>query len=80
MEIENIARQIELMSKLVDTRPLSNFFQDGGKRIPGHVLAAERKEIGLEEAKVLAREQIISNYHPAGSCMVAPSEKGWSCR
>jgi hypothetical protein len=38
--------------------------------------AISMKEIGLEGAKVLAREQIIGNYHPAGSCMVAPSEKG----
>jgi len=61
---------------MVDTRPLSKFFQDGGKSIPGHVLAGQKKEIKIEEAKVLAREQMTNKYHLAISCMMAPSEKG----
>jgi hypothetical protein len=77
IEIEIKACHVQLMSKLVDTLQFSYFPQDGEKRILGYVLAAERKEIGLEEAKVLAREQLIGNYHSAGSCMVAPSEKEW---
>lgn len=32
--------------------------------------------MGLEDAKRITREQMISNYHPAGSCMMAPREKG----
>lgn len=35
-----------------------------------------KEEVGLEEAKRAARENMISNYHPAGSCMMAPREKG----
>jgi choline dehydrogenase-like flavoprotein len=31
--------------------------------------------IRIEEGMVSARKQMISNYHPAGSCMVAPIEK-----
>lgn len=41
----------------------------------GHFLAAKRKVIRIEETKVLAMEQMISSYRPAGSCMMAPSPK-----
>jgi choline dehydrogenase-like flavoprotein len=74
MDIEILARHVQLLPRLLNTPPLSKFFTEGGWRIPSHAFTGE--EVGIEEAKKLVREQMISNYHPTGSCMMAPREKG----
>ncbi|KAE9375246.1 GMC oxidoreductase [Stipitochalara longipes BDJ] len=77
MDIEITARHVQLLTKLLSIPPFSKFFKQGGKRIPSHAFSEnEGKEISLEDAKKLTREQMISNYHPTGSCMMAPREKG----
>ncbi|PMD66231.1 uncharacterized protein K444DRAFT_518547 [Hyaloscypha bicolor E] len=77
MDLEIIARHIQLLSKLLSVEPLSEVFKEGGKRIPVHAFkTGGGKVIGLEEAKSITREQLMSNYHPMGSCMMALREKG----
>jgi len=68
------------MSKSIDIRPLSSFFQNGGKGYRGMFLqpssCSGRKEVGLEEAKVLAKGQIIGNNHPAARAWWLRLRKG----
>ena len=76
MDIEIIARHVQLLSKLLSIPSLAKFFKQGGNRIPSYAFSEEGKEMSLEEAKKIARAQMISNQHPSGSCMMAPMERG----
>jgi choline dehydrogenase-like flavoprotein len=77
MDLEIIARHIQLLSKLLSAEPLLEGFKETGKGIPAHAFTTGGgKVISLEEAKSITREQLISNYHPMGSFMIAPREKG----
>ena len=56
MDAEILARHIQLVSRLLNTPPLSKFFKEGGKRIPTHACPGMEKEIGIEEAKKVVRD------------------------
>jgi choline dehydrogenase-like flavoprotein len=77
MDVEMIARHIQLLSKLLSVESLPEGFKGAGMRIPAHAFTnSGGKVISLEEAKSITREQLISNYHPMGCCMMALREKG----
>jgi choline dehydrogenase-like flavoprotein len=77
MDLEIIARYIQLLSTLLSVESPLEVFKEAGKRIPAHAFTSGGgKEISLEKAKSITREQLISNYHLMGSCMMAPREKG----
>jgi hypothetical protein len=52
IDIEIIACHIQLMSKSVNTRPPSNFFQDGGKGYRGMFLQRKRRRSKLRKQGV----------------------------
>jgi hypothetical protein len=67
MDLEIIARHIQLLSELLSVESLSEGFKEAGTRIPAHAFTTGgEKEISLEEAKSITRDQLISNYHPWG--------------
>jgi choline dehydrogenase-like flavoprotein len=75
MDIELLARHIQFFSKIVSTPPLSDFFKPNGRRIPVNSFQ-DGKVPTMEEAKELARNTLISNYHPAGTCAMGKRETG----
>ena len=77
MDLEINARHIQLLSKLLSVESLSEGFKEAGERIPAHAfMSGGGKVISLEEAKSITREQLISKYHPMGSCMTALRKEG----
>ncbi|KAH6683407.1 aryl-alcohol dehydrogenase [Halenospora varia] len=74
-DLELLARHIQFMSTLIGTKPLSGLFKEGGKRIPPHAFPSTSAPT-LGEAKDLVRETLLSNYHPAGTCCMAPLSAG----
>jgi choline dehydrogenase-like flavoprotein len=77
MDFEIVARHIQLLSNLLSVEQLSKVFKEAGKRMTAHAFTTGGgEEISLEEAKSITREQLMSNYHPMGSCMTALREKG----
>lgn len=76
MDLEMVARHIQLLSKLLSAEPLLEGFNETGTGIPAHAFTTGGgKVISLKEAKSITREQLISNYHPMGSFMIALKEK-----
>jgi choline dehydrogenase-like flavoprotein len=77
MDLEIIARHIQLLSKLLSVESLPEGFKKAGKRIPAQAFTTGGgEEISLEGAKSITREHLISKYHPMGSCMTALRKEG----
>lgn len=70
LDIEVMARHIELFEALARTEPLKSQLKPDGIQIPEITLAS------LEDRKRLARESCSSNYHPCGTCAMLPEGNG----
>ena len=76
MDIELLARHVQLFSRLISTNPLSKCFMEGGMRIPSDAFPDGTEAPSLDKAKELVRRCVISNYHPAGTCAMMKKELG----
>ncbi|KAF8855124.1 alcohol oxidase [Acephala macrosclerotiorum] len=74
MDLELLARHVQFLSTLISTPPFSNYIKPDGRRIPTYSFANGAPS--LDEAKKICRDHMISNYHPAGSCMMGKKEMG----
>lgn len=75
MDLELLARHIQFLSTLTSTAPLTDFLKPSGRRIPNHAFV-DGNDMDLDTAKEVAKEQMISNYHPAGTCGMGLRENG----
>ena len=72
LDLELHARHIRYLQTLAATEPLASLLKPDGKR--QHPAACVGDD--LEKAKEWARMSSATNYHSAGTCAMAPKEKG----
>ena len=61
--ILHIARHVKALEKLAETEPLASYFKPGGRRLPeGYPTDT------INDAKEIARDFAMTNYHPCGTC------------
>lgn len=76
MDLELLARHVQEFPIITSTPPFSDYLKPDGRRIPEYVFTEGNKPPSLEEAKEVVRQCTISNYHPAGTCMMGKKEIG----
>jgi choline dehydrogenase-like flavoprotein len=74
LDLELEARHLLLLEKVMAAEPMVSLLKPGGRRIHNYDKAEPIKD--LEEAKKIARELVVSNWHTSGSCAMQPREKG----
>ncbi|KAF4630049.1 hypothetical protein G7Y89_g8091 [Cudoniella acicularis] len=76
LDLEILARHVLFMSTILRTPPFSSFFKEGGKRIPSHAFKKGMESPGIEEAREIVSDTLISNYHPAGTSAMGGKDEG----
>ncbi|KAF2139198.1 GMC oxidoreductase [Aplosporella prunicola CBS 121167] len=71
IDMEITARHLLWVEKLMATDPMAPLLKKGGRCIHNDKPVAD-----LEEAKRVAKETVISNYHSCGTCAMMPKEEG----
>jgi choline dehydrogenase-like flavoprotein len=69
VDMELLARGVQFVEKLVDTKPFSSILKPNGKRLQNHVH-------DLESARNVVRSRQISVFHLSGSASMRPQETG----
>jgi choline dehydrogenase-like flavoprotein len=69
LDLEVHARHILYVTKLATLEPLASIITPNGERVP-------QKLETLEDAKVWARENTQTQYHPSGTCSMLPEDIG----
>lgn len=73
LDIEVFARHLTFIEKLAQTSPLQDLIKDP---INGPRNSPLAKAKTLDEARTYAKVGTISNWHPVGTCVMLPREKG----
>jgi choline dehydrogenase-like flavoprotein len=76
MDLELLAWHIQFLSTLLITLPFSTLFRPNDRRISPDAFPSGLKNPNSEDAKKIARQALISNLHPAGSCAMGKRENG----
>ena len=71
LDLELYARHMLLLEKIVQTDPLAGFLQPNGKRNAEDAFMTD-----LSAAKRYLNDTVSSNWHPAGTCAMMPSDIG----
>ncbi|KAF2502268.1 putative aryl-alcohol dehydrogenase [Lophium mytilinum] len=74
LDLELEARHLLLLEKIMAAEPMASLLKPRGRRI--HNYDKTEPLADLEEAKKVARELVLSNWHTSGSCAMQPLEKG----
>lgn len=72
VDLEILAHSLLYMQKIVQTEPLASKFKEGG-RVPMPNFSLPKS---LDEAREAVRTNVITEYHPIGTCAMLPREKG----
>ncbi|KAF6811050.1 GMC oxidoreductase [Colletotrichum sojae] len=70
LDVEVLARHVQLVEKIASSEPLRSQLKAGGKRVPAAPLT------DLEEAKKFVRETAVGAHHFTGTCSMMPRELG----
>ena len=70
LDLEILARHAQYLLTIASTEPLSSLLKPGGKRIPPNPDLST-----IEAAKEHCRRNLISNWHPCGSCAMMPRDQ-----
>ncbi|KAH0293714.1 alcohol oxidase, partial [Aureobasidium sp. EXF-3399] len=63
IDLEIHARHVKVLEKLAETEPLASYIKPGGRRLPeGYPTHT------INDAKEIARDFAMTNYHPCGTC------------
>ncbi len=71
VDLEVHARHVRSLARIASTPPLSAFIKQDGARLP-----ADYNVDTLDGAKAILRQFSGTNYHPCGTCAMAPQDRG----
>lgn len=75
LDLELQARHLLFLEKLMASEPMASLLKPGGRRLHQPDDGPQPVQ-DLDEAKRIAKELIISHYHPCGTCAMMPRHKG----
>ncbi|KAF9872915.1 aryl-alcohol dehydrogenase [Colletotrichum karsti] len=74
LDLELHAHILLFVERLASTEPMASLLKPMGRRL--HLEGGKKSMDSLRDAKHVAKQKIVSNNHPCGTCAMLPMEQG----